>query len=92
MKERFVSFNFIAKDFINNENCEYAYRLKNHSDDWVEMGNNPSLILLIYPPVVSFEVKCTNGDRVWGNHIYRPTIKVGYPWWLSVPALTIYGY
>ena len=30
-EERFVSFNFIAKDFINNENCEYAYRLKNHS-------------------------------------------------------------
>lgn len=91
-EERFVSFNFIAKDFINNENCEYAYRLKNHSDDWVEMGNNPSLIFTHLPSGnYHLEVKCTNGDRVWGNHIYRLTIKVGYPWWLSVPALTIYG-
>ena len=91
-KERFMTFNFIAKDFINNENCEYAYRLKNHSDDWVEMGNNPNIIFTQLPPgEYQLEVKSTNGDKVWGDNIYRLTIKVGYPWWLSVPALIIYA-
>lgn len=91
-EERFVTFNFIAKDFINNENCEYAYRLKNHSDDWVEMGNNPNIIFTQLPPgKYHFEVKCTNGDKVWGDNIYSLVVKVGYPWWLSVPALIIYG-
>lgn len=87
-----MTFNFIAKDFINNENCEYAYRLKNHSDDWVEMGNNPNIIFTQLPPgEYQLEVKSTNGDKVWGDNIYRLTIKVGYPWWLSVPALIIYA-
>lgn len=91
-EERFMTFNFIAKDFINNENCEYAYRLKNHSDDWVEMGNNPNIIFTQLPPgEYQLEVKSTNGDKVWGDNIYRLTIKVGYPWWLSVPALIIYA-
>lgn len=36
-------------------------------------------------------MKSTNGDKVWGDNIYRLTIKVGYPWWLSVPALIIYA-
>src|SRR5699024_1766602 len=29
--------------------------------------------------------------KVWGDNIYHLTIKVGYPWWLSVPALIIYA-
>lgn len=91
-EERFMTFNFIAKDFINNENCEYAYRLKNHSDDWVEIGNNPNIIFTQLPPgEYQLEVKSTNGDKVWGDNVYRLTIKVGYPWWLSVPALIIYA-
>lgn len=91
-EERFVTFSFVAKDFINNENCEYAYRLKNHSDDWVAMGNNPNIIFTQLPPgKYQLEVKSTNGDKVWGDNIYRLTVKVGYPWWLSVPALIIYG-
>lgn len=90
-EERYVIFNFIAKDFINNENCEYAYRLKNHSDDWVEMGNNPNIIFSQLPPgKYLLEVKSTNGDKVWGDNIYRLTIKVGYPWWLGIPAWIVY--
>ncbi|WP_321335505.1 two-component regulator propeller domain-containing protein [uncultured Bacteroides sp.] len=91
-EERFVTFTFLTKDFINNENCEYAYRLKNHSDEWVEMGNNPNIIFTQLPPgKYVLEVKSSNGDKVWGHNIYRLTIRVGYPWWLSMPALLIYG-
>jgi signal transduction histidine kinase/CheY-like chemotaxis protein/AraC-like DNA-binding protein/ligand-binding sensor domain-containing protein len=91
-EERFVTFTFISKDFINNENCEYAYRLKNYSEEWVEMGNNPNIIFTQLPPgKYVLEVKSSNGDKVWGSNSYSLTIKVGYPWWLSMPALIIYG-
>ena len=91
-EERYVTFTFIAKDFINNENCEYAYRLTNHSTDWVELGNNPNIIFAQLPPGnYLLEVKCTNGDKVWGDTIYRLQIKVGYPWWLSIPAWIVYA-
>lgn len=89
--ERFVTFTFIAKDFINNQNCEYAYRLKNHSDEWIYMGNNPNLVFTQIPPgKYQLEVKSTNGDKVWGNNIYRLNIDVAYPWWLSIPAFIVY--
>jgi len=91
-EEKFVTFTFLTKDFINNENCEYAYRLKNHSDEWIETGNNPNIIIAQLPPgKYVLEVKGSNGDKVWSNNIYRLTIKMGYPWWLGMPALMIYG-
>ncbi|MBR8706284.1 hybrid sensor histidine kinase/response regulator transcription factor [Bacteroides pyogenes] len=91
-EERYVTLTFIAKDFINNENCEYAYRLANQSADWVKMGNNPNITFARLPSgKYRLEVKCTNGDKVWGDNIYKMAIKVGYPWWLSAPAWVVYG-
>lgn len=90
--ERFVTFTFIAKDFINNENCEYAYRLVNHSDKWIYLGNNPNLVFTQLPPGnYELEVQSTNGDKVWGNTTYKLTVHVSYPWWLSIYAFIVYG-
>lgn len=44
-EERFATFSFIAKDFINNDNCEYAYRLKNHLYDRVEKAKSDNVDL-----------------------------------------------
>jgi len=89
--ERSFTLTFLTKDFIKNDNCEYAYRFKNHSQEWVYIGNNPNLSFgQLQPGTYQLEVKTTNGDKVWGSNIYNLTIKVGYPWWLSAPALIIY--
>lgn len=89
--ERYISFSFIVKDFINNENCEYAYRLLNYSDEWILLGNNPNIIFTkLSPGKYILEVKGTNGDKIWSNEMYRLNIVVGYPWWLSIPAIVIY--
>lgn len=91
-EEKYITLTFLTKDFINNENCEYAYRLKNHSDEWIETGNNPNIIFTQLPPgKYVLEVKGSNGDKVWSNNIFRLTIRMGYPWWLGIPALTVYG-
>lgn len=36
------------------------------------------------------EVKNTNGDKIWNDNIFQMTIQVGYPWWLSLPAIIVY--
>lgn len=90
-EERYITLSFLAKDFINNENCEYAYRLINNSDEWILLGNNSNIVFTKLPPgKYILEVKNTNGDKQWNNEIYRLAIKVGPPWWLSVPAIIVY--
>ena len=86
-----ISLSFIARDFINNENCEYNYRLLNSSNEWIHNGNNPNVVFAkLSPGEYTLEVKCTNGDKVWGSHIYSLTLDVAYPWWLSTPAFIVY--
>ncbi|MDR2388456.1 MAG: response regulator [Tannerellaceae bacterium] len=91
-EERYVTFTFISKDFINNENCEYVYRLRGYADEWSLPGNNPNIVFSKLPPgKYRLEVKNTNGDKQWTGHVYRLRIQVGYPWWLGAPALATYG-
>lgn len=90
-EEPYVTLRFIARDFINNENCEYDYRLQNFSDEWIKNGNNPNIVFTKLPPgKYKLEVKCTNGDKVWNPDIYTLDIDVAYPWWLSLPAFVAY--
>lgn len=89
--ERFVTFDFIAKDYIKNSNCEYAYRLKGEGDEWIDMGNNGHLVFTrLSPGKHVLQVKSTNGDKVWVDNIYTLTIVVDNPWWLSNPAIITY--
>lgn len=90
--ERTLSLTFLAKDFIKNSNCEYAYRLLNNSSDWVYLGNDSKITFAQLPSgKFLLEVKATNGDKVWGTHICRLEIQVAYPWWLSMYAIVIYA-
>ncbi|MCD7933286.1 MAG: ATP-binding protein [Tannerellaceae bacterium] len=89
--EAYVTFTFIAQDFINNENCEYDYRLLNFSDEWIRNGNNPNVVFTRLPPgKYTLQVRATNGDRVWGSGVYSLLIVVAHPWWLSTVAFVIY--
>lgn len=82
--EPYLTLTFIANDFINNRNCEYSYRIKGFADEWIYNAKQPSIILTKLPSgEYELEVKCTNGDGVWSNNIYRLNLNVAYPWWRS---------
>ena len=90
-KESFVSFSFISKDFIDNENCEYAYRIPQLSKEWIQNGTNSNIVVSnLYPGQYTLEVKSTNGDKVWSNKIYELNIKALPPFWLSEIAIMLY--
>lgn len=90
--DAYVTFAFIAQDYINNENCEYSYRLINFSDEWINNGQSANIVLTKLPPgKYELQVKASNGDRIWGKDIYTLHIDVASPWWLSIPAIIIYS-
>ena len=89
--EPYITLGFTAHDFINNENCEFSYRIIDFADEWIYNENNPNIVITKLPPgKYKLEVKCTNGDRVWSNQIYSLHLNVAYPWWLSTTAFIIY--
>lgn len=91
--EPYASFTFVAHEFINNENCEYRYRILNlHNDnEWIYNDNNPNIIITKLPSGnYTLEVECTNGDRVWSGKVYSLNLDVAYPWWLSIWAFLAY--
>lgn len=87
--ERNIIVRYIAKDFINNTSCEYAYRLDN-AKSWIYLGTNPDIVLQLAPGKHTLEVKCTNGDKVWSNKPLVTVIKVSQPWWFSIWAWICY--
>lgn len=89
--DEYTTITFLSKDYINNENCEYAYRLVNFSDEWINNGKNPNIVLTnLLPGKYNLQVKVSNGDRVWNDYVYTLKINVGYPWWLSTYAIIAY--
>lgn len=90
--EAYTTFSLIVHDFIKNENCEYAYRIKGFAEEWIDNYNNPNINITRLPPgKYKLEVKYTNGDRIWSNEIYSLNLVIGYPWWQSPIAYTVYS-
>lgn len=90
--EPYVLLSLTVQDFINNENCEYKYRIKGFAEEWIDNYNNSNINITKLPPgKYTLEVKYTNGDRVWSNNIYTLNLVVDYPWWQSLPAYLIYS-
>lgn len=90
--EQYISFTFVTNDFINNENCEYYYRLSDLSEEeWISNGNNPNIIFSkLTPGDYILEIKYTNGDKVMSGNVYRLKIHVDRPWWFSNIAIIVY--
>jgi len=89
--EPYLTLTFIANDFINNKNCEYSYRIKGFAEEWIYNEKQPNIILTKLPSgKYELEVKCTNGDGVWGDNVYTLKLNIAYPWWKSNLAYAAY--
>ena len=89
--DTYTILTFLAKDYIDNENCQYSYRLKNLSDEWINNDKNPNIVLTnLLPGKHELQVRVSNGDRVWSDYVYTLKIDVAYPWWLSTYAVVSY--
>lgn len=89
--ENFFSIEFSALEYIQNNNCEYAYILKGFNDDWVYTGTDNTAVFTNVPPgEYQFAVRCTNGDKIWSDSVATLHIRVRPPWWNTWWAYGIY--
>ena len=83
--ENFFSVSFFARDFIRGGNCEYAYMLEGFDDRWNYAGTNGMASFTNVPSgKYNLMVRCTNGDKVWNDTIYRLPVRIR-PHWTATP-------
>ncbi len=90
-KERNITISFASLDYSNPNAIQYAYRLKDTSNDWIYIDRNRSASFVNLPKGHHiFEVKSTNGDGVWMDNVTSLPIYVIPVFWETKLALIIY--
>lgn len=80
-----------ALDFSAPEKNEYAYRIKNQSDEWIPLGTNRNITFTnMTPGKYIFQAKATNSTGRWSPKITQLTIAINPPWWRTWWAYLIY--
>ena len=90
--ENFISFEFAALSYINNEKNRYAYMMEGLDKDWIYSGTRryasyPNL----NPGRYVFKVKGSNNDGVWNEEGTSVLIFISPPWWKTVWAYIPYS-
>jgi signal transduction histidine kinase/DNA-binding response OmpR family regulator/ligand-binding sensor domain-containing protein len=89
--ENFFSFNFLALDYIQNDNCEYKFKLEGVDKDWIYNGNLDHLTYTnISPGKYTLIIYYTNSDKVWMEKPYALNILIKNPYWQTIPAYIVY--
>jgi signal transduction histidine kinase len=98
--ENFLSFDFVALDYTDPEQNQYAYQMVGLDPEWVQVGNRrhadyPNL----QPGEYTFRVIGSNNDGVWNEVDASVSITIQPPFWetpwfisLVITALIGAGY
>ena len=80
--QNFLSFEFIALDYENPRQNQYAYKMAGIDKDWVEPGNrNFADYPNLEPGKYLFKVKAANNDGIWNERGTQLAITITPPWW-----------
>jgi ligand-binding sensor domain-containing protein/signal transduction histidine kinase len=81
-EQNFFAFEFVALDFDNAANIQYAYKLEGLNDEWIHCGaRRYASFTNVDPGEYVFRVKATNGDGVWGKNEAVMRISIAPPFW-----------
>jgi signal transduction histidine kinase/ligand-binding sensor domain-containing protein/CheY-like chemotaxis protein len=73
----FFSIEFVAINYISNENNQYAYRLEGFDPDWIYIGNKREASYTnLDPGKYIFRVKASNNDGYWNEEGASITIVI----------------
>lgn len=89
--ENFFNIAFSALEYIDNDNCEYSYKLDGFDEDWVAAGSGLATFTNVPPGNYVFRVRSTNGDKVWCDNETALNIRIRSPWWLTFWAFLLYA-
>lgn len=67
-RQNFISFEFVALNYLSPEKNQYAYILEGYEEKWNEIGNNRvANYTKLEPGEYVFRVKASNNDKVWNT-------------------------
>jgi hypothetical protein len=79
--DRYISIEFAALDFNDQQKIQYAYRL-NENSEWIKLGNQH---ILSFSDLATgshlLQVRSTNAEGVWLNNQISCTIHIQPSWW-----------
>lgn len=82
--QNFVSFEFVALDFMAPQRNSFAYRLEGLEDNWVMAGQRRYVSYTdLMPGTYTFQVKASNNDGIWNEHGASLTFTIASPFWMT---------
>ena len=80
--QNFITLNFAVTNFSNQNNNQFAYRLKGLTSNWTNCGNRNFVNYTSLPPgKYFFELRSANSDGKWSKGITTVNISIHPPWW-----------
>jgi signal transduction histidine kinase/ligand-binding sensor domain-containing protein len=90
--ENKIGFQFVALQFDNPANNQYAFQLEGYDKDWVPAGTQRNATYTnLSPGTYTFKVKAANSDGVWNNTGASIFITILPPWWKTWWAYLLYA-
>jgi ligand-binding sensor domain-containing protein/serine phosphatase RsbU (regulator of sigma subunit) len=90
-KDKIITLEFAALTFYNNNENQFKYKLEGFTDNWIELGQNRSVVFAnLSPGDYSLKVIGSNSDGIWNEEGAALQIQVSPPWWRTTVAYIIY--
>lgn len=81
-RDKTVSFNYAALDFVDPARNRFAIKLENFDDDWIQVGTDHSVTYTsLDPGDYVFRVKASNNNGIWNEDGVALSITVLPPFW-----------
>jgi len=80
--QSFITFRYVALNYIFSEKNQYAYKLDGFDKDWNYVGDKKEASYTnLDPGKYTFRVKASNNDGIWNEEGVFLRIVVLPPWW-----------
>jgi serine phosphatase RsbU (regulator of sigma subunit) len=91
-KDNIVTLQFAALSYYNNSENQYRYKLEGFNENWIQLGNNPTVTFTnLSPGDYNLIVTGSNNDGLWNGEGKSLFIEVTPPWWRTNIAYAIYA-
>ncbi len=80
--QNFITFNYVAINYISKENNHFAYKMEGFDPDWNYVVNKREAIYTnLDPGTYTFKVKASNNDRYWNEKGASIKLIILPPFW-----------
>lgn len=91
-KENYISFEFVALNYILSEKNQYAYYMEGVDKDWIYSGTRRyASYTNLEPGEYTFRIKASNNDNIWNEEGIAIKVEVIPPfwkkWWFKISVI-----